>query len=105
MYVPITFMLGPANWGFSQMTLVGKKLRSKNTPQTFDYTKSDGTKVKVTLDTNIGFLDDPSFVRRLQVKGQNLRNVPQDYGASKYDELLEKNPGVGWKHSVWKKPS
>ena len=60
---------------FSQMTLVGKKLRSKNTPQTFDYTKSDGTKVKVTLDTNIGFLDDPSFVRRLQVKGQNLRNV------------------------------
>jgi phosphoribosylcarboxyaminoimidazole (NCAIR) mutase len=36
---------------------------------------------------------------------QNLRNVPQDYDASKYDELLEKNAGIGWKHSVWKKPS
>tara|TARA_Y100001938_G_scaffold39039_1_gene54120 strand:+ start:894 stop:1244 length:351 start_codon:yes stop_codon:yes gene_type:complete len=36
---------------------------------------------------------------------QNLRNVPQDYDASKYDELLEKNPGIGWKHSVWAKPS
>ena len=60
---------------FSQMTLINKKLRKKNTPQTFDYTKTDGTKVKVTLDTNIGFLDDPSFARRLQVKGQNLRNV------------------------------
>ena len=60
---------------FSQMTLINRNLRKKNTPQTFDYTKTDGTKVKVTLDTNIGFLDDPSFARRLQVKGQNLRNT------------------------------
>lgn len=36
---------------------------------------------------------------------QNLRNVPQDYDASKYDELLEKEVGIGWKHTVWKKPS
>ena len=35
---------------------------------------------------------------------QNLRNVPQDYDETKYDELLEKEIGIGWKHPVWSKP-
>jgi len=48
---------------------------------------------------------DNTMSDEMKTYRQNLRNVPQDYDASKYDELLEKNPGVGWKHSVWKKPS
>lgn len=57
---------------FGQMTLVLRKLRSKNTPQSFDYTKTDGSKVKVTLDLNIGFVDDIDR-GQLQIKGQNLK--------------------------------
>ena len=48
---------------------------------------------------------DNTMSDEMKTYRQNLRNVPQDYDASKYDELLEKNPGIGWKHSVWKKPS
>lgn len=47
---------------------------------------------------------DNTMSDEMKTYRQNLRNVPQDYNASKYDELLEKEVGVGWKHTVWSKP-
>ena len=35
---------------------------------------------------------------------QNLRNIPQDYSADKYDELLARDDNNNLTHSVWSKP-
>ena len=59
---------------------------------------------KLLAETDYLATADNTMSDEMKTYRQNLRNVPQDYDASKYDELLEKNPGVGWKHSVWKKP-
>ena len=35
---------------------------------------------------------------------QNLRDIPQDYSADKYDELLARDDNNNLTHSVWSKP-
>jgi hypothetical protein len=35
---------------------------------------------------------------------QNLRNLPQDYSADKYDELLARDEQGKLTHSIWEKP-
>ena len=35
---------------------------------------------------------------------QNLRDIPQDYSADKYDELLATDNNGNLTHSVWSKP-
>jgi len=35
---------------------------------------------------------------------KNLRNIPQDYSADKYDELLARDEQGNLTHSVWSKP-
>ena len=47
---------------------------------------------------------DNTMSEEMKTYRQNLRNVPQDYDETKYDELLEKVEGIGWKHTVWEKP-
>ena len=60
---------------------------------------------KLLAETDYLATADNTMSDAMKTYRQNLRNVPQDYDASKYDELLEKNPGIGWKHPVWAKPS
>ena len=35
---------------------------------------------------------------------QNLRDIPQDYSADKYDELLARDEQGNLTHTVWEKP-
>ena len=35
---------------------------------------------------------------------QNLRNIPQDYSADQYDELLARDEEFQLTHTVWSKP-
>ena len=35
---------------------------------------------------------------------QNLRDIPQDYSADKYDELLARDSDGKLTHTVWEKP-
>ena len=35
---------------------------------------------------------------------ENLRKVPQDFSADKYDELLKRNNDGSLKHSIWSNP-
>ena len=71
------------------------------------------------LETDYLAMSDNTMSDEMKTYRQNLRNIPQDYDSSKYDELLNRvnmtekeieDKKTGWEkqgnltHNVWSKP-
>ena len=55
-------------------------------------------------DTDYLGLSDNTMSEEIKTYRQNLRNIPQDYSADKYDELLATDEQGNLTHTVWEKP-
>ena len=55
-------------------------------------------------ETDYLALSDNVMSEEMKTYRKNLRNIPQDYSADKYDDLFAKDEQGKLTHSVWSKP-
>ena len=55
-------------------------------------------------ETDYLAMSDNIMSEEVKTYRQKLRDIPQDYSADKYDELLAKDEQGNLTHSVWEKP-
>jgi hypothetical protein len=49
-------------------------------------------------------MSDNTMSDEIKTYRQSMRNIPQDYSADKYDELLARDSDGKLTHTVWEKP-
>ena len=56
-------------------------------------------------ETDYLAMSDNTMSDEMKTYRKNMRDIPQDYSADKYDELLSRDSDGKLTHSVWTKPS
>ena len=74
---------------------------AKPTRQLFEIRKIRNKKLK---ETDFLALSDNIISDEMKAFRKTMRDIPQDYSADKYDELLARNDKGELTHSVWSKP-
>ncbi len=55
-------------------------------------------------ETDMYALQDVVLSEEMKTYRQNLRNIPQDYSETDYDDLLARDEQGNLTHTVWEKP-
>jgi hypothetical protein len=55
-------------------------------------------------ETDYLAMSDNTMSDEIKTYRQSMRNIPQDYSADKYDELLARDSDGKLTHTVWEKP-
>ena len=55
-------------------------------------------------ETDVYALSDRTMSDEMKAFRKSMRDIPQDYSADKYDELLATDENNNLTHSVWSKP-
>jgi len=56
------------------------------------------------FETDYLAMSDNTMSDEMKAFRKSMRDIPQDYSADKYDELLARNDDGNLTHSVWSKP-
>ena len=56
------------------------------------------------FETDYLAMSDNTMSDEMKVFRKSMRDIPQDYSADKYDELLARDDNANLTHSVWSKP-
>ena len=56
-------------------------------------------------ETDYLAMSDNTMSDEMKTYRKSMRDIPQDYSADKYDELLARDENGNYTHSVWTKPS
>ena len=56
-------------------------------------------------ETDYLAMSDNTMSDEMKTYRKSMRDIPQDYSADKYDELLARDDNGNYTHSVWTKPS
>ena len=57
------------------------------------------------FETDYLAMSDNTMSDEMKTYRKSMRDIPQDYSADKYDELLARDSDGNLTHSVWTKPS
>ena len=57
------------------------------------------------IETDYLAMSDNTMSDEMKAFRKSMRDIPQDYSADKYDELLARDSDGNLTHSVWTKPS
>tara|TARA_Y100001937_G_scaffold70122_1_gene95529 strand:- start:58 stop:375 length:318 start_codon:yes stop_codon:yes gene_type:complete len=56
------------------------------------------------FETDYLAMSDNTISDEMKAFRKSMRDIPQDYSADKYDELLARDDNANLTHSVWSKP-
>ena len=56
------------------------------------------------FETDYLAMSDNTMSDEMKAFRKSMRDIPQDYSADKYDELLARDDNANLTHSVWSKP-
>ena len=98
--------------GVTRTEIIGEELTKLEADKTAFANKSGERKLEVIkqlrleklMETDYLALSDNIMSDEMKAFRKSMRDIPQDYTADKYDELLATDDDGNLTHSVWSKP-